>query len=143
MLSIIVSHTPFLTTWILFLILIFFLLLFYFDVKFCPTDWKHVGHRMKIGNRKWWSFLWSNTVPYLSCQVQIPPHCLISMILPVLGWSMKCMKHENRLVLVLLAKVKRLAKITWWQANYEQRLHFFEDISILLWHITTITHNLY
>lgn len=44
-LSIIVSDTTFPPT--LIFILFFYFLLFNFDVKFCPTDWKHVGYWMR------------------------------------------------------------------------------------------------
>lgn len=64
---------------------IYFCFLLYFDVKFCPTDWKYMGYWMRISNWTWRSFLWSNTVPYPSCQAQIPLHCLISMVVPIIG----------------------------------------------------------
>lgn len=70
-----------------------------FSFFFCPTDWKHVGYReWESATETWWSFLWSNTVPYLSCQAQIPLHCLISMVGPIIGltaWNV-----WNKLVLV-------------------------------------------
>lgn len=85
-LSFTVSHETFPPTWVLFFNwILFFFPSINFDVKCCPTDWKHMGYFMRIGYRKWRSFLWSNTVPYLSCQAQIPLHCLISMFLPIIG----------------------------------------------------------
>lgn len=47
LLSIIVGHETSPQTWIL-----FFIFYFNFDVKFCPTDWKLMGYRMRIGNTK-------------------------------------------------------------------------------------------
>lgn len=65
----------------------FFFFNFNIDVKFYPTDWELMGYRTRIGNKKKKrrSFLWSNTVPYLSCQSQIPLRCLIVMVLPISG----------------------------------------------------------
>lgn len=56
------------------------------------------------------------------------------------GWTdnradgMKCMKQvgSGLVAKVLKKKEKKERKR---QANYEKRLHFFEDVSILLWHI--------
>lgn len=69
------------------LLFFFFFFNFNIDVKFYPTDWELMGYRTRIGNKKKKrrSFLWSNTVPYLSCQSQIPLRCLIVMVLPISG----------------------------------------------------------
>lgn len=91
LLSIIVGHKISPPTWILFCIWITIFFFFFFnfniDVKFYPTDWELMGYRTRIGNKKKKrrSFLWSNTVPYLSCQSQIPLRCLIVMVLPISG----------------------------------------------------------
>lgn len=75
-------------------------------------------------------------------------HCIVSSpwFYLSLGWRHEMYETKKQVGSGLVAKVKnkkRLEKMTWWQANYEKRLHFFEDVSILLWHITTTTHNLY
>lgn len=73
-LSIIVSDKTFPPT--LIFILFFYFLLFNFDVIFLSYWLKACGILNEIGNRKWWSFIWSNTVPYLSCQARY--HCIVS-----------------------------------------------------------------
>lgn len=76
--------------------LYFLLPFYYFDVNFYSTDWKRNWNR--TGNRKQRSFLWSNTVPYPSCQAQIPLHLLIFIII-IAADDMKCVTNKTKVVL--------------------------------------------
>lgn len=70
LLLIIVSHKTSPPTWISF----FF---FNFDVKFCPTDWKHMGYWMRTGNREHGDLFYGQTL----CRTGVAKpryHCIVS-----------------------------------------------------------------
>lgn len=129
-------------------LLLFFFFNFNVDVKFYPTDWKLMGYWTRIGSKKK-----KKGDPFYGqtlCHTWVANpryHCVVSsswFYLSV-GWWHEMYETQKQVGCGLVAKVKkkRLEMMSRWQANYEKRLHFFEDVSILLWHITTTTHNLY
>lgn len=144
LLSIIVCHKTFPPTWISFFIFFFFF--------FCTLTL--MSNFVLLTESMWdttWKLATENGDPLYGqtlCHpwVAKPRYhhiCLISMVLAITGLRHEMYETYKQVGSGLVAKVKRLEKIMWWQAYYEKRLHFFEDVSILLWHITTTTHNLY
>lgn len=100
---------------------------------------KHMGNRLKIGNRKHGDpFLWSNTVPYLCCQAQIP-----SLKNKFHGFTYLNDTKKKRAGSDLTAHAKRLEKMVVWRQIMKRDCISLKMSVFSFWHITTTTHNLY